>query len=148
MTSLLTIGTFDLLHVGHLSLLRKCRQLADHVTVAVNPDDFVAEFKGAKPVIPQIERMEMLRECRLVDAVMPASGRNSSTTIDIWTRGNDGPRVLAIGLDWRDRDYMAQLGIDEDFLKFRCIELVYLDSESAQRSSAIKAKLHGNLLGQ
>lgn len=66
-----TVGTFDLLHVGHLALLNHCRSLGDVVAVGVAADDVVSLYKPHVPVIPLDQRMEMLRSLRCVDIVRP-----------------------------------------------------------------------------
>lgn len=66
-----TVGTFDLLHVGHLALLNHCRTLGDVVAVGVASDEVVNRYKPNVPVIPLDQRMEMLRALRCVDIVRP-----------------------------------------------------------------------------
>lgn len=125
MRTVLTIGTFDLLHPGHLDLLRACRDLAGplgHVVVAVNPSDFVERFKKRRPVQELPERMEMLRACRMVDAVIVNFGEErAGPVIDAVA-----PDLLVIGDDWRDRDYLGQLHIDQAFLDHRGLSIEYV----------------------
>ena len=66
-----TVGTFDLLHVGHLALLEFCGTLGDVVAVGVASDRVVNLYKPNVPVIPLDQRMEMLRALRCVDIVRP-----------------------------------------------------------------------------
>jgi glycerol-3-phosphate cytidylyltransferase len=66
-----TVGTFDLLHVGHLALLQYCRTLGDIVAVGVASDAVVNSYKPNVPVIPLDQRMEMLKALRCVDIVRP-----------------------------------------------------------------------------
>jgi len=66
-----TVGTWDLLHVGHLALLRYCRTLGDTVAVGVASDEVVASYKPNVPVVPLEQRMEMLKALRCVDIVRP-----------------------------------------------------------------------------
>lgn len=66
-----TVGTFDLLHVGHLALLQYCRTLGDTVAVGVASDEVVNSYKPNVPVIPLDQRMEMLKALRCVDIVRP-----------------------------------------------------------------------------
>ena len=66
-----TVGTFDLLHVGHLALLNHCRSLGDVVAVGVASDDVVNRYKPNVPVIPLDQRVEMLEALRCVDIVRP-----------------------------------------------------------------------------
>ena len=66
-----TVGTFDLLHVGHLALLNHCKTLGDVVAVGVASDEVVNCYKSNVPVIPLDQRMEMLRALQCVDIVRP-----------------------------------------------------------------------------
>lgn len=66
-----TVGTFDLLHVGHLALLEYCRSLGSSLAVGVASDRVVNSYKPNVPVIPLEQRMEMLRALSCVDIVRP-----------------------------------------------------------------------------
>lgn len=66
-----TVGTWDLLHVGHLALLRYCKSLGNTVAVGVASDEVVASYKKNVPVVPLGQRMEMLKALRCVDIVRP-----------------------------------------------------------------------------
>lgn len=66
-----TVGTFDLLHVGHLALLEYCRTLGDTVAVGVAADSVVYSYKPNVPVIPLDQRLEMLKALSCVDIVRP-----------------------------------------------------------------------------
>lgn len=66
-----TVGTFDLLHVGHLALLEYCKSLGVILAVGVASDRVVNSYKPNVPVIPLDQRIEMLRALRCVDIVRP-----------------------------------------------------------------------------
>jgi glycerol-3-phosphate cytidylyltransferase len=66
-----TVGTFDLLHVGHLALLEYCATLGNKVAVGVASDEVVRLYKPKAPVIPLDQRIEMLQALRCVDIVLP-----------------------------------------------------------------------------
>lgn len=66
-----TVGTFDLLHVGHLALLKYCATLGDSVVVGIASDKVVKLYKPNIPVIPLEQRIEMLEALRCVDIVIP-----------------------------------------------------------------------------
>lgn len=136
----LTIGTFDLFHVGHLELLHGCRLLAGHagrVIVGVNADDFVAQYKGRLPVVGEFERELIVRAIAYVDETFIHRGRERAA-FDI---GYYGPDIIAVGDDWRDRNYAEQLGIDDGALDRWGIELVYIPRTTGVSSSGIRASL-------
>ena len=66
-----TVGTFDLLHVGHLALLNHCKTLGDVVAVGVASDEVVNRYKPNVPVVPLKQRIEMLKALSCVDIVRP-----------------------------------------------------------------------------
>ncbi len=66
-----TVGTFDLLHVGHLALLEYCATLGDTVAVGVASDEVVKLYKPNIPVIPLEQRIEMLLALSCVDIALP-----------------------------------------------------------------------------
>jgi glycerol-3-phosphate cytidylyltransferase len=66
-----TVGTFDLLHVGHLALLNHCKTLGDVLAVGVASDEVVNMYKPNVPVVPLEQRVEMLQALSCVDIVRP-----------------------------------------------------------------------------
>ena len=66
-----TVGTYDVLHVGHLALLKQCRTFGDKLVVGVASDSVVNSYKPKVPVIPLDQRREMLEALQCVDAVRP-----------------------------------------------------------------------------
>ncbi|MDQ7068549.1 MAG: adenylyltransferase/cytidyltransferase family protein [Sulfurimonas sp.] len=64
-----TVGTFDLLHVGHLALLEHCKTMGDKLIVGVASDKVVNSYKPNVPVIPLTERMQMIKALKCVDDV-------------------------------------------------------------------------------
>lgn len=89
-----TVGTFDLLHVGHLALLQQCRALGDVIAVGVASDNVVNSYKPNVPVIPLDQREEMLKALDRVDIVRPYYELEYITAckelnIDIFVVGED-----------------------------------------------------------
>ena len=66
-----TVGTFDLLHVGHLALLNQCKLLGDILVVGVASDEVVNMYKPNVPIVPLEQRVEMLEALSCVDIVRP-----------------------------------------------------------------------------
>lgn len=89
-----TVGTFDLLHVGHLALLNHCKSLGDILVVGVASDAVVNMYKPNVPVVPLEQRVEMLEALSCVDIVRPyhqleyVSGCKA-VDVDIFVVGED-----------------------------------------------------------
>jgi len=65
------IGVFDMLHIGHINLLERAKAKGNHLTVGLVTDTAVQEFKGKnRPIVPQSERMQLLKALRCVDSVV------------------------------------------------------------------------------
>lgn len=122
--NVLTLGTFDLFHAGHVNLLARCRMLAGKrgmVIVALNPDEFVLAFKGHLPVVGYNDRERVLSACRYVDRVIRGSGADSKPAIE-----SVGPDIIAVGSDWQTKDYYGQLDVTSEWLSDHGISIEYL----------------------
>ncbi|MFD0668497.1 adenylyltransferase/cytidyltransferase family protein [Ramlibacter sp. MAHUQ-53] len=98
MTTVITYGTFDLFHVGHVRLLERLRALGDRLIVAVSTDEFNA-LKGKKAAVGFADRCEILRAVRHVDLVIPECnwGQKRSDIV------NYGVDIFGMGDDWAGR---------------------------------------------
>lgn len=137
--NVLTLGTFDLFHAGHVNLLARCRTLAGRgglVVVALNTDEFVASYKHRPPVVGFADRLSVVAACRYVDRVIRGSGYDSTVAIE-----SVGPDIIAIGSDWESRDYLGQLGVTQKWLDERRIRIAYLPYTSHISSSMIRGRL-------
>ncbi|MDY0144493.1 MAG: glycerol-3-phosphate cytidylyltransferase [Kiritimatiellia bacterium] len=126
MKKVITYGTFDLLHVGHINLLRRARELGNHLTVAVSTDEFNA-LKGKKTILPFAERMEIVKSLRYVDVVIPETAWEQKTG-DIQKHQIN---TFVMGDDWNGKF---------DFLAPYC-EVVYLERTPHISSSQLKTEL-------
>jgi len=91
-----TNGCFDILHSGHILLLRSARSLGDALVVAINSDASVARMKGpARPIIPEHDRAELLDGMEMVDFVCTFDDDTPLEAI-LCIR----PDVLVKGADW------------------------------------------------
>ena len=136
--AVLTIGTFDLLHTGHIDLFKHCYELANGgpVYVAVNTDEFVEKYKGKRPIIRLEDRLEMVSSIKYVTSVFThSSGKDCKPTIETVL-----PQILVIGSDWLEKDYLKQIDIDVRYLEDRRITLAYTP-RFEESTSAIKKRI-------
>jgi glycerol-3-phosphate cytidylyltransferase len=135
-----TGGTFDLFHAGHVKFLKRCQELAGLsgvVTVSLNTDEFIYEYKKVKPILTYEERFEVLSSCKYVNFVVPnTGGTDSKPAIE-----ECKPDLIAIGSDWARRDYYKQMQFDQDWLDNRNISLIYIPYTKGISSSLIKQKI-------
>jgi glycerol-3-phosphate cytidylyltransferase len=135
-----TCSCFDLFHAGHVEFLRRCAELGS-VTVSLNTDEFIQDYKGKPPVISYEERATVLLGCRYVSAVVPnLGGSDSRTAIDLVK-----PDIIVIGSDWARRDYYAQMGFDQDWLDERGIAMCYVPYGKGISSTQIKERMRFTL---
>lgn len=128
-----TGGTFDCFHHGHVNFLSQCASYGP-VTVGLNTDAFVYEFKSVLPRDPLAVRMQMLSGCKYVHTVrINEAGRNSA---DLIAKVN--PSIICIGSDWHSKDYLSQLGISQAFLDNRGIHLIYIPYTPGVSSTLIR----------
>ena len=128
MKRVLTYGTYDLLHYGHVRLLKRAKQLGDYLIVAVSTDEFNA-IKNKKAYHSYEERKEMLEAIRYVDLVIPEEN---------WEQKIDDVKkyevdIVTMGSDWAGNEKFEEL-------KEYC-EVVYLDRTEGISTSKIKKDL-------
>lgn len=135
-----TGGTFDLIHMGHVRFLQACKRLAGddgEVYVSLNTDAFIEAYKGRRPVMSYLERAEVLREFRCVDHVIPnIGGADSKPAIE-----RIRPDFIMIGSDWHERDYFAQMGIDEAWMQDWECGVVYYPYTPGVSTTELKSRI-------
>lgn len=123
MRRVITYGTFDTLHHGHIRLLRRARGLGDYLIVALSTDEF-NDMKGKKALFSYEERKYDLEALRMVDLVIPERTWEQKIT-DVKLFQAD---VFAMGDDWAGKF---------DFLKEHC-EVIYFERTPAISSTQIR----------
>ncbi len=126
MKKVITYGTYDLLHVGHINLLRRARELGDYLVVVVSSDEFNA-IKGKKAYYSFEDRKKILEAIKYVDEVLPEYTWEQK--IDDVVKNNID--VFVMGDDWTGKF---------DFLKEYC-EVVYLPRTEGISTTKIKEDL-------
>ena len=123
MKKIITYGTFDLLHYGHINLLKRAKELGDYLIVAVSSDEFNS-LKGKVCRISDTDRMEIVRAIRYVDEVIPETSWEQKIQ-DVQKYDID---VFVMGDDWEGKF---------DFLKEYC-EVVYLPRTEGISTTQLK----------
>ena len=122
----ITYGTVDMFHVGHLRLLKRLKEMGDELIVAVSTDEF-NEAKGKKTLIPYDQRVELLSSIEYVDRVIPEKSWEQKIE-DVKKYEAD---IFAIGNDWEG---------EFDFLKEYC-EVKYLERTQDISTTQLKKSL-------
>lgn len=123
-----TTGVFDLFHVGHVNLLRNAKAMCDKLVVGVTTDELVS-YKNKKSVISFEERMEVVRSCRYVDAVIPQEDMDKFTQ---WEKTKFD--VMFVGDDWFKSEKWE--AIDQKF-KEEGVRVVYFPYSKGTSSTLI-----------
>ena len=126
MRKVITYGTYDLLHVGHINLLRRARELGDYLIVVVSSDEFNA-IKGKKAYYSFEDRKKILEAIRYVDEVLPEYTWEQKIDDVV----NNNVDVFVMGDDWTGKF---------DFLKDYC-EVVNLPRTEGISTTKIKQDL-------
>ncbi len=129
MKKVITYGTFDLLHYGHINLLRRAKELGDYLIVAVSTDEFNWNEKKKKCYFSYEKRKQLLEAIKYVDEVIPEENWEQKRT-DVHKYNAD---IFVIGDDWKGKF---------DFLKEEGVEVVYLERTPDISTTQIKNDLN------
>ena len=128
MKRVITYGTFDLLHYGHINLLRRAKELGDYLVVVLSTDKFNWNEKQKKCYFSYEDRKKMLEAIRYVDLVVPEENWDQKRS-DVQKYNID---TFVMGDDWKGKF---------DFLKDLC-EVVYLPRTPDISTTQIKKDLN------
>ena len=128
MKRVITYGTFDLLHYGHINLLRRAKELGDYLVVVLSTDEFKKKKKQKKCYFSYEDRKKMLEAIRYVDLVVPEENWDQKRS-DVQKYNID---TFVMGDDWKGKF---------DFLKDLC-EVVYLPRTPDISTTQIKKDLN------
>ena len=129
MKTVITYGTFDLLHYGHINLLKRAKSLGDYLIVGLSTDEFNDKEKNKECYFDYENRKSLLDAVRYVDLVIPEKNWEQKIS-DIQKYNVD---VFVIGDDWKGKfDYLKDFGV----------EVVYLPRTKEISTSKIKDDLN------
>ena len=128
MKRVITYGSFDLLHYGHINLLKRAKELGDYLIVCLSTDEFNEKEKNKKAYFSYEKRKMLLEAVRYVDLVIPEENWEQKVT-DIHEYHED---VFAMGDDWEGKF---------DFLKKEGVDVVYIPRTPEISTTQIKQDL-------
>ena len=129
MQKVITYGTFDLLHYGHINLLKRAKELGDYLIVGLSSDEFNRDEKGKECYFSYEQRKAMLEAVRYVDLVVPESGWEQKRS-DVHEYDVD---IFVMGDDWKGEfDYLEEEGV----------KVVYLERSPEISTTQIKTDLN------
>lgn len=131
MKRVITYGTFDMIHYGHINLLKRAKEQGDYLIVALSTDEFNWNSKQKKCYFSYEKRKQLLEAIRYVDLVIPEENWDQKVS-DVQLYKAD---VFVMGDDWKGKF---------DFLKDYC-DVVYLPRTPEISTTQIKNDLGGNL---
>lgn len=113
-----TTGVYDMFHIGHLNLLRRAKEQCDFLIVGVSTDELVRQEKKKSPIICFDERMEIIKELKCVDMVVPQINKDK---LQAWERYQF--HKMFVGSDWKGTEQWKRF--EEQFEPIG-VEIVYL----------------------
>lgn len=128
MRRVITYGTFDLLHYGHINLLRRAKELGDYLVVGLSTDEFNQNEKNKRTYFSYEQRKRMLEAIRYVDLVIPEEN---------WAQKRADAREFRIDVFVMGDDWAGKF----DFLKEEGVEVVYLPRTPEISTTQIKTDL-------
>ncbi len=131
-------GTFDMFHIGHLNLIKKAKMKCDHLIVTVNTDNFVYEMKNKIPLIPENERLEIIKSIKYVDEAYLIENRNK---LEAYKKYNFN--TIFLGDDYKGSTFYNE--VEKELEKFG-VNIVYFDYTKTTSSTKIRKMIEERLL--
>ncbi len=133
----ITFGTFDLFHIGHINILEKAKSLGNKLVVGVSSDLLSIKKKYRCPVFSQSHRIKILKSCKYVDEVFLEESLDEKTSyIDHWKAD-----ILVMGDDWKDKFDWVKEKVKKD------LEVVYMDRTKNISSTDLMKQIINNMHG-
>ena len=129
-----TTGVYDMFHIGHLNVLKRAKEQCDFLIVGVTTDELCFKRKKKYPIIPETERMEIVKELRCVDRVVYQKNMNKLEAIKKYRAD-----VVFVGSDWKGTDTWNQY--EEEFANVGC-KVVYLEHTDGISSTILRNRLN------
>ena len=121
-----TTGVFDLFHIGHLNVLRNARSMCDRLIVGITDDELLYEYKNKHPVIPFLERMEIVRNIKCVDVVI---AQRTMDKFEAWKRLRFD--IMFVGDDWYETQKWEAIQRQLEEVNVRIVYFPYTQGTSS-----------------
>lgn len=139
----MALGTFDILHEGHVRFLERCRRIAGpdgQVVIGLNSDEFAASYKRP-PAVPWYSRATALRACRHVDIVL-RNDQDGGSALGLIE--SVAPDAIVTSMDWfptEGRDWFVQIGVPRSWFQERGVLIVWAPYTAGISTTDILARL-------
>lgn len=132
-----TTGVYDLFHIGHLNVLKRAKLECDYLIVGVTTDELSETRKGKRPVIPFVERMEIVENIKFVDEVVPQTNMDK---FEAWR--NHKFDMMFVGDDWKGTDIWNRLEADFEKVGVEIIYFPYTEHTSSTFLREVLSKIY------
>lgn len=126
-------GAYDLFHVGHLRLLKRCKDHCDYLIVGVDSDEMVEFYKNRRPCIPEEERLEIIKAVRYVDEALIVDYHNADIR-NAW-------ELYQFNVQFCGDDHEEHLQDTKKYLQSLGSDLVFFPYTMSTSSTQIRAEL-------
>ncbi len=134
-----TSGVYDMFHIGHLNVIRNAKAKCQHLVVGVSTDELVQEYKKKTPVIPFVERCDIVQSIRYVDEVVAQINMDKVTSVK-----KANADVVFVGSDWEGTEKWKRI---ESELKAIGVDVVYLPHTDGISSTSLTS-VRGNKIDE
>lgn len=131
-------GVWDLFHIGHVTILRNCKEMCDKLIVAVTTDEFMIGYKNKNAVIPFTERCEVVRSCKYVDVVVSQPDMDKFAA---WEKMKFD--IMFVGDDWFKSDKWNKIEKKLNKVGVKVIYFPYTQGTSSTLINETLSKLRG-----
>jgi len=128
-----TTGVFDMFHIGHLNIIKNAKSKCDYLIVGIATDELCYELKKKQPIVPYIERVEIIKSLKYVDEVVP---QKKVDEISDWKKF--GFDKIFKGGDWKGSEKWNKL---EAKFKKLDVEVCFFDYTDTTSSTQLRKKL-------
>ncbi|MBN1971471.1 MAG: adenylyltransferase/cytidyltransferase family protein [Candidatus Delongbacteria bacterium] len=133
-----TTGVFDLFHIGHLNILKRAKDCCDELIVGITTDELTEKLKGNKPIIPFVERAEIISSIKYVDTVIPQRDINELKDFEKLKF-----KVIFKGGDWKGTDKWNKL--EPEFNK-RGVKVIFFPYTKSTSSTKLRELINKKII--